>query len=58
MSTNLDIHQQVSANAAYSITVPVSLTDGVLNLDFSATADKPKISAIRIETNPFEGNSI
>jgi hypothetical protein len=46
---DLDIHQLVGANAAYSVTVPVTLTDGVLNLSFSATADKAKLSAIVIE---------
>ncbi len=51
---NLDIHQQVGANAAYSVAVPVTLTDGVLNLSFSATADKAKLSAILVEAAAVE----
>jgi hypothetical protein len=53
---DLDIHQQVGANAAYSVTVPVTLTDGVLNLSFTATADKAKLSAIVVEAGILQGD--
>ena len=53
---DLDIHQQVGANAAYSVAVPVTLTDGELNLSFAATADKAKLSAIIVEAGITPGD--
>jgi len=47
---DLDIHRMVGANAAYTVDVPVSVEDGVLNLAFVAGSDKPVVSAITIVT--------
>ena len=46
---DLDIFATVGKNTAYSVTVPdVDVTDGQLNIDFAASVDNPKISAIKI----------
>lgn len=46
---NLDIWSKVGKNAAYEETHTVELSDGVLNIAFTAAADNAKISAIKIE---------
>jgi hypothetical protein len=45
---NLDIFDTVGAEAALVLTVPVTVADGELNLDFTASVDQAKISAINI----------
>lgn len=45
---NLDIYAKVGACAAYDQTVNVSVTSGLMNLSFVASADYPAISAIEI----------
>ncbi|AFY68806.1 hypothetical protein Pse7367_0498 [Thalassoporum mexicanum PCC 7367] len=45
---DLDIYAQVGKNAAYSQTFNVSINDGALDLDFVASADAAKVSAIAI----------
>jgi hypothetical protein len=44
----LDIFARVGKDAAYDVTVPVSVTDGTLNLGFAATRDNAKLSAVSI----------
>ncbi len=46
--TNLDIFAQVGENAAYDVTIPVSVTNGNLNIVFSTVADNAKVSAIEV----------
>ncbi|MFT4902150.1 MAG: hypothetical protein ACI81V_001435 [Lentimonas sp.] len=50
--SQLDIYGNVGINAALQIQIPVLITDGTLNIDFTAMADKPKLSALRIELIP------
>jgi hypothetical protein len=50
---NYDIVRKAGANTATTETFPVTVTDGLLNIDFSALAsdgniDRPKISAIEV----------
>ena len=45
---NLDIYGQVGANTALIRTIPVSVSDGVLNLGFLAEVNNAKVSAIEI----------
>jgi DNA-binding beta-propeller fold protein YncE/lysophospholipase L1-like esterase len=44
--TNLDIWSQVRNNAAYDVTIPVSVTNGALNITFTTVADLATVSAI------------
>lgn len=46
--SNLDIYAEVGANAAYDVTVPVSVTNGTLNINFSSTVNYANVSAIEI----------
>ena len=46
--TNLDIFSKVGKNAAYDVSVPVTVTNGTLNINFSSITDYAKISAIVI----------
>jgi hypothetical protein len=47
---NLDIFSAAGGkNIAYDFTVPVAVSDGTLNLQFTTVTDNAKISAIRIE---------
>jgi hypothetical protein len=45
---NLDIYAAVGKYSAYDINVPVSVTDGVLKIDFFADKGGAKVSAIKI----------
>ncbi len=45
---DLDIYQEVGANAAYALSVPVYLRDGEINIELIASQDKAKLSAILI----------
>jgi len=47
--TNLDIFAKVGKNRAYDVSIPVSVNDGVLRIDFISVKDKAKISAISIQ---------
>jgi malectin (di-glucose binding ER protein) len=48
---NLDIFSAAGGkNKAYDVTVPVTVSDGALNLNFTTVKDNAKISAIRIES--------
>ncbi|MEO0332358.1 MAG: malectin domain-containing carbohydrate-binding protein, partial [Bacteroidota bacterium] len=46
--TNYDINAQVGPMTAVIETFTVQVTDGTLNLDFSASVNQPKVSAIEI----------
>jgi hypothetical protein len=43
---NLDIYAKVGKNYAYDVVLPISVADGVLNLQFTKIIDWPKVSAI------------
>ena len=45
---NLDIFARVGKNAAYDVSVPVSVTNGTLNIYFTSVADYAKVSGIEI----------
>lgn len=47
-----DIFSEVGANAATAKEYTVTVADGMMNIDFSASVDNPKISAIQIEKMP------
>ena len=53
---NLDIHAQVGANTAYDLTFPVAVTDGILDLGFSATVGAAKINGLVIDHSPATFN--
>ncbi|MFU8945160.1 malectin domain-containing carbohydrate-binding protein [Mycetocola zhadangensis] len=46
--TGLDLNARVGSMAAYVTTNTVTVTDGVLDIDFAATTNQPKVSAIEI----------
>ncbi len=46
--TNLDIYAQVGKDVAYDVTIPVSVTNGTLNITFTTVVDNAKVSAIEI----------
>ena len=46
--SSLDIFSQVGANRAYDVQIPVTVTDGVLNITVQSSADNPKLSAILV----------
>ena len=45
---NFDIDQEVGAATAIIKNIPVTVTDGVLNIDFSATVNRPSLSALEV----------
>jgi hypothetical protein len=49
--TNLDVFAHVGENAAYDVTVPVSVTNGILHMDFSPIKDNAMVSAITVSPN-------
>nr|MDA8155442.1 malectin [Actinomycetota bacterium] len=59
--TNLDIYALAGKNAAYDVTFPASVTNGVLNIGFTTVVDNAKISAIEItpaaSVSSFAANS-
>ncbi len=46
--TNFDITQEVGKATAVIKNIPVTVTDGNLNIDFSATVNRPMVSAIEV----------
>jgi hypothetical protein len=46
--SNLDIYALVGKNAAYDVTIPVTVTGGTLNINFISVVDYAKVSAILI----------
>ena len=47
--SNLDIVAKVGPRTAYDVTLPVTVSDGVLNINFSSVVDNAKISGIKVE---------
>ncbi|QHT65774.1 choice-of-anchor D domain-containing protein [Rhodocytophaga rosea] len=52
---DFDIYEEIGPMKAVIKTFNVTVTDGMLNINFTATIDQPKISAIEIW--PYTGNS-
>lgn len=46
--SNLDIYAKVGKNVAYDVVVPVSVTNGTINIGFVSVVNWAKVSAIRI----------
>ena len=46
--SNLDVFARVGKYAAYDVTVPVDVEDGILNIEFYTDKDNAKVSAILI----------
>ena len=46
--TNLDIYAKVGKNAAYDVSVPVSVSNGTLNIKFTTVVDNAQVNAILI----------
>ncbi|OYR52762.1 hypothetical protein DJ73_09985 [Halorubrum sp. Ea1] len=58
--TEYDIHADVGALNATDKTYTVEVTDGTLNVDFTASADNAKVSAIKVteaQTGPTDGEA-
>ncbi len=49
--SNLDIYSKAGKNAAYDVTIPVSVTNGMLNISFTSVTDYAKVSAIGVTSN-------
>jgi len=47
--SNLDIYAKVGKNAAYDVDIPVSVTNGALNIQFVTKVDNAKVSAIVVQ---------
>jgi hypothetical protein len=47
--TNLDVYSKVGENAAYDVTIPVSVTNGVLSITFTTVANNAIVNAIEVE---------
>lgn len=47
--SNLDLVAKVGPKAAYDVTLPVTVTDGVLTIGFQSVVNYAKVSAIRVE---------
>ncbi len=46
--SNLDLVAKVGKNKAYDVTLPVTVTDGILNIEFRADAGSAKVNAILV----------
>ncbi len=53
--SNLDIYAKVGKNVAYNETHEVTISDGEINIDLTATVNNAKLSAIKISSDVFEG---
>ncbi len=47
--SNLDLFAKVGKNKAYDVTIPVTVTDGVLNIQFQTIVNAAKVNAILVE---------
>jgi hypothetical protein len=47
--SKLDVAAKVGLNAAYDVTIPVTVADGKLNIGFKAVVGKPMVSGIKVE---------
>ena len=48
--SDLDLFVQVDKNTAYDVTLPINVTDGILNIDFSPHRGNATVSAIIVAT--------
>ncbi len=48
--SNLDLFAKVGKNVAYDVVIPVTVTNGTINIKFTATKDYGKVSAILIKS--------
>lgn len=48
--SNLDVFARVGKNAAYNVTIPVSVTDGQLNIGIVGNTGSAMLQAIRVQT--------
>ncbi|MGC9341220.1 MAG: InlB B-repeat-containing protein, partial [Bacteroidales bacterium] len=55
--SNLDIYAKVGENTAYNETYDMTITDGEINIVFESIINNAKISAIKINSNVFGGES-
>lgn len=55
--SNLDIFAKVGANTAYDEIHEVNVVDGNISISFEAIINNPKISAIQIKSQEFEGET-
>ena len=55
---NLDIFARVGKNRAHDVTLPVSVTDGVLNIEFRSLVDNAKVSAIHVMNGQADESQI
>jgi hypothetical protein len=46
--SDLDVVAQVGPNTAHDVTLPVSVSDGKLDIDFMADVENPNVSAIKV----------
>jgi len=46
--SKLDLVAKVGPKTAYDVTVPVTVTDGVLNISFQSVVNNAKVSAIKL----------
>ncbi|MBM3303414.1 MAG: hypothetical protein FJY85_26140, partial [Deltaproteobacteria bacterium] len=49
--TNLDLFATVGKNKAYDVTIPVAVSDGVLNVEFSSPKGDAKVNAISVTSS-------
>ena len=49
--SNLDVYAIVGKNAAYDVTIPVSITNGMLNIDFTTVKDNAILNGIVVTPN-------
>jgi hypothetical protein len=47
--SKLDVAAKVGLNAAYDVTIPVTVADGKLNIGFKAVVGKPMVCGIKVE---------
>src|SRR5215211_6025695 len=50
--SNIDIYAAAGADTAYDRTFPVTVSDGTLNLTFSASVENAKVNAIKVVPAP------
>ena len=47
--SNLDLVAKVGPKAAYNVSLPVTVTDGILTIGFQSVVNHAKVSAIKVE---------
>jgi hypothetical protein len=56
--SNLDLVAKVGPKAAYDVTLPITVTDGVLTIGFQSVVNNAKVSAIKVEPESVKSVSI